>query len=559
MATAAEAAAIDQATIASGVDSFALMCRAGTEVAAHILGHHADRFSQGVCLCAGVGNNGGDAYIVAAQLYRAGVRVRLRVVAPPRTSDAQRAAALWENTCSTWATCVDTIDTPINERLIVDGVLGTGHRGELRTESAVLCGVITQAHANGAYVVALDIPSGVDATSGDVSDGAVIADETLTFGTIKRGLLLQRAHAGRMVLIDIGVGEQMSQVHVEQTMPAWWHPPSGLRSSVPHIAWNAHKGRRGRVAVAGGDTGMAGAVVLACRAALTAGGGVVHAIVDEPSVAAVQALVPQVIARGWPPLATSHKVDALRLTPSESGQAPRYDALAIGPGLGRSRLSSHVLQRLVDSYRQGPLVLDADALWLAAEAATALGTDTASLLRYWLRDTPHAVLTPHPGEFARMTGEPLPATWDARVARVHELAQRTSAVVLLKGTPTVVAVPLEAGVHVVPHGTPVLATGGSGDCLTGIIAALLAQGATGASAAIVGATVHGVAAELVSGESGGPYVAGPAGPAGPAGYRGHLLDAVLEAMPEAWERIADASGAPYVDSVGCATALPFVR
>lgn len=270
---------------------------------------------------------------------------------------------------------------------------------------------------------------------------------------------------------------------------------------------------------------MAGAVILACRAALAAGAGVVHAVVDVPSVSAVQATLPQVIAHEWPPLASSRQVDAMRLTPSETGQAPRYEALAIGPGLGRSRLSSQVLQRLIDTYRSGPLVLDADALWLAADAANALGTDTASLLRYWLRDTPQAVCTPHPGEFARMTGALLPTEWEARVARVQDLADRVNAVVLLKGTPTLVAAPKTAEVLVVPHGTPVLATGGSGDALTGLIVALLGQGATARAAAVVAATVHGVAAECVQAR---------ATQKGQASLHGQTLDDVLQALPDAF-------------------------
>lgn len=526
--TAAEARAADEAAIAAGTPSFALMCRAGTEAAARILSRHADGLFAGVDVLAGRGNNGGDAYIVAAQLHRTGVRVRLWAAAPPATADAQRAAALWARTAghSAGGQAMSEAGTGaprLAGALVVDGLLGTGHRGALRPELQPWCAAIHAARARGACIVALDLPSGLDADSGTLSDGGVLAHHTITFGTLKRGLLQQRAAAGEISVVDIGLGDAVSVP--SGTPMTCWCPPHTLAEWLPRAPWNAHKGVRGRVAIAGGDTGMAGAVILACRAALAAGAGVVHAVVDVPSVSAVQATLPQVIAHEWPPLASSRQVDAMRLTPSETGQAPRYEALAIGPGLGRSRLSSQVLQRLIDTYRSGPLVLDADALWLAADAANALGTDTASLLRYWLRDTPQAVCTPHPGEFARMTGALLPTEWEARVARVQDLADRVNAVVLLKGTPTLVAAPKMAEVLVVPHGTPVLATGGSGDALTGLIVALLGQGATARAAAVVAATVHGVAAECVQAR---------ATQSGQASLHGHTLDDVLQALPDAF-------------------------
>lgn len=541
--TAAEARAADEAAMAAGTPSFALMCRAGTESAAVILAHHADRLHDGVEVVAGRGNNGGDAYIAAAQLYRAGVRVRMWAAAQPATADAQRAAALWARTTGRPAAGVPEVAAATPDfaaALVVDGLLGTGHRGALRPALQPWCAAIHAARARGASIVSLDLPSGLDADSGLLSHGGVVAHHTITFGTLKRGLLQQRAAAGVVSVVDIGLGAATTLATDAQA--AWWCPPHTLAPWLPRAPWNAHKGVRGRVGIAGGDTGMAGAVVLACRAALAAGAGVVHAVVDAPSVSAIQSTLPQVIAHEWPPLAASRQVDAMRLTPSETGQAPRYEALAIGPGLGRSRLSSQVLQRLIDTYRTGPLVLDADALWLAADAANALGTDTASLLRYWLRDTPQAVCTPHPGEFARMTGALLPAEWEPRVARVQALADRVNAVVLLKGTPTLVAAPNAAEVLVVPHGTPVLATGGSGDALTGLIVALLGQGATARAAAVVAATVHGVAAE---------HVQARALADGRAALHGHTLDSVLQALPEAFGMLQQTAD---LDVVGMPTA-----
>jgi ADP-dependent NAD(P)H-hydrate dehydratase / NAD(P)H-hydrate epimerase len=498
--TAAEAAARDRGAINAGTPSFDLMLQAGTAAAAFVLREFRDRLSYGVSLFAGSGNNGGDAYVMAAQLARAGVAARVHATVPPRTPDAQQAARL--------AAPYLVHGAPTGkEQVVVDGLLGTGHRGPLRDGIWADCARFMLARDRGATVVALDLPSGLDASTGDVADGSVPAHVTLSFGTVKRGALLRRDHVGRLVLLDIGLRAH-GDLPDETDDDAWrWADARALRGmmyAVPGaIAWNAHKGVRGRVGIAGGEVGMAGALVLAALAALRSGAGLVHAIADEGSVTAVQSLVPQALAHKWPAQPAGRRADQpqstiMHPTPSQANAEPRYDALAIGPGLGRARGSAMVMQRLLDLHRGTPLVLDADALWLAADAASALGTDTASMLRHWTREAPQVVCTPHPGEFARLLGAPLADTWQERAALLAQFAARANCTVLLKGTPTLVAMPDGQPLWVVPHGTPMLATGGSGDCLTGVIATLLAQGATARDAAVLGASVHGRAAEVVT-------------------------------------------------------------
>lgn len=537
--TAGEAAARDRGAINAGTPSFQLMLQAGTAVASWLLRECAGELAHGVALMAGTGNNGGDAYVVAAQLARAGVTVRLHAAAPPRTADAQEAEAL--------AAPYLVHGAPTgHERVVVDGLLGTGHHGPLREGVWADCTRLMLARDRGATIVALDLPSGLDATTGEVADGSVPAHVTLSLGTFKRGALLRRDHVGRLVLLDIGL-RLHGDVPGEHDDGAWrWAYDETLRV-LRHPAreadgWRAHKGGRGRVGIAGGDLGMAGAVVLACRAALHSGAGLVHAIVDEASVAPVQALVPQALAHRWPTEPASRRADERsgsrptpvgRPTPSQASAEPRYDALAIGPGLGRARLSAMVVQRLLDQHRGTPLVLDADALWLAADAANALGTDTASMLRHWVREIAHVVCTPHPGEFARLLGTPLPEAWEERASLLAQFANRANCTVLLKGTPTLVAAPDGQPLWVVPHGTPLLATGGSGDCLTGIIATLLAQGCPARDAAVLGATLHGRAAERASAVHGAT--------------RGVPLDDVLTQISTVWTDIGRESvRAPYV-------------
>ncbi len=483
------------------------MLAAGTRTAEVILRDGAHRLASGVAVFAGPGNNGGDAYVVAAQLARAGVRVRVLATEPPRTDDARRALAIARQFDHAATGRGLTFDAPSGrEQLVVDGLLGTGHRGALRDGIADGAALIAAARARGAMVVALDVPTGLDATTGDVAAGGVSAHITTTYGTIKRGLLVARPVAGRIVLVDIGLGPHAT------ISDGAWHlgDAASVAERVPALAWNAHKGVRGYLALVGGATGMAGAIVLASRAALASGVGLAHAWVQGQGVFALQQSVPQAIAHAW---------SAARDTNTQGAHA-----LAIGPGLGRSADSMELLRTALDAHPGVPVVLDADALWLVAQD----GGDVADRLRRWCGAGRAVVCTPHPGEFARLTGVGMPTDWSARADALADFAASAGATVLLKGTPTLIASPTADGtparITAVPRGTAVLATGGSGDMLTGIIGTLLAQGVAAADAAFLGATVHGHAAERAT--------------AAARGTRGVTLDDVLHAMPRAWHDVA---------------------
>ena len=515
--TAAEAAARDGEAITGGIPSFQLMHRAGA-VAARVIRHeYADRLAEGVVCYAGPGNNGGDAWIVAAELARTGISVRVVATGAPRAADAQRAAA-------EAAPLVATDPPSGREQLVVDGLLGTGHRGALRETVAAACAQLEAARRRGARIVALDLPSGLDATTGELAPGTVPAHLTVTFGTIKQGLLLQRATAGRLVVADIGLGAHGSP---DGRDGAWrYDSPASLSTLLPPIAWNAHKGTRGRVAFVGGQVGMAGAIAWAARGALRSGAGLVRVAVEPPSLAPLQTLVPQATAVGWEAFRTG-------VVPEDGGDAlvpERFDAVAIGPGLGRTDYVLALLEHAVWSYAHTPLLLDADALTLVAHAAREQRIDVRDVLASWAASRPALVCTPHPGEFQRLLGAPVPADWEARAEHVRTFARDAGITLLLKGAPTLVASPRDEPLHVVPHGTPLLATGGSGDLLTGITTTLLAQGMAGPEAAVMGATVHGLAAEVATARLGG--------------IRGGTLDAVLEAVPAAWRTIEAPASLP---------------
>jgi NAD(P)H-hydrate epimerase len=499
------------------------MAAAGRAAADAILRHGRDRLGEGVAIHAGPGNNGGDAWVVAALLHRAGVTVRVAAPLEPRTDDARRARALAHD-----ALVVGGSDAPPTgrERVVVDGLLGTGQGGALREPIAAGARAIAAARAHGACVVALDLPTGVAADDGAAAEGAVRADLTLAFGTLKRAHLVARHHMGRLLLLDIGLG-----AHAHLADDAWaLADGAALGARLAPIAWDAHKGRRGHLAVVGGAVGMAGAVVLAARAAYRAGVGLVKAVVEGPGLAALQVAVPEAIATAWPE-GDRPGDDAPPRATEGTPEGSRFGhALAIGPGLGRTARARATLLAWLDANPGVPVVLDADALTQAALAAQAEGTSPAAVLGRWTARAGGVVLTPHPGEFARLIGRTTPLALADRVEAAQALAEGSGATVLLKGTPTIVVAPGEPRLRLVARGTPALAVGGSGDLLTGLVGALLAQGHEPPDAGALAAWAHGAAAELATADA--------------RGVRGVTLGEVADALPRAWRALEAPAALP---------------
>ena len=502
--TAAQAAARDADAIASGINSWTLMHAAGTAAGKFIATIAQQVNARLIFVWAGTGNNGGDAYVVATHLLRhSTIPVILNETGPPRTQDATRARDGYLSARETAPPALQMIsDTDQLHCVLVDGLLGTGQRGALRAPERALTAHVSGFRLNGGIVVALDVPTGVNATTGEIVDDAVRAHYTLAFGTMKRAHVLQREQCGEVSVLDIGLGEFANKDDGAWTLA----DAAQLRSRVPGISWEAHKGTRGRIAIVGGAPGMAGAVVLASEAALRSGAGLVYAHVAAESVLPLQINVPQAMA---------HTVSSQTLRDQLSG----VQAVVAGPGFGRGAESKALLTALLDTLVNDipnvPLVLDADAL-------TLIGTDTNRLKA--LAHARQVVCTPHVGEFARLIGEPAALALDDRIAQVRKLVAQTGCTILLKGTPTIVVAPDANSIVVVARGTPVLATGGSGDMLSGMIGTLLAQGANAADAAAIAAWVHGRAAELATELA--------------ASVRGVTLGEVMGSMPHAWRELA---------------------
>jgi NAD(P)H-hydrate epimerase len=346
--------------------------------------------------------------------------------------------------------------------------------------------------AGGAALVALDVPSGLDATTGDDAH-AVVADLTITFGTIKRGLLLSRGAAGEIVVIDIGLG---THNELDDGAPALVQAADARRAAPPFPA-DAHKGTRGRVAFVGGGEGLAGATILAAAGAQRSGSGMTRLVVEAVSLAAVQGSAVASTAVRWP------GDDA-----GAEGIAAWAHALCVGPGLGLTNASRNVMERVL-ANSSCPVVLDADALTHTAQQMDSV--------RGLLGGRP-TVITPHVAECARLTGESNERVEQERFDLGLSLARSLGAVVLLKGTPTVISAP-DGRVAVSATGNPALATAGSGDVLSGIITTLLAQTGDPFLSATAGAWAHGRAAERVAQHH---------------GVRGTTLDHVLEELSAVW-------------------------
>jgi NAD(P)H-hydrate epimerase len=458
-----QSAAWDRKAAAAGIGLDTLMECAGRGVLSAMAPRFAARLPQGVLVAAGPGHNGGDGWVLARALHRLGVPVW--VTAPAGGSGAELRELMAGLARAEGVREVAPDGPWPSVALAVDALLGTGASGPPRAPVAAL---LERLHDLEVPLVAVDGPTGVDLLGGTVH-GAARADLTVTFGGLRRGHLLARDEAGDVLVVDIG------------------HPPSepewpGLVTDedaagwLPRLRADSHKGTRGRVVVIGGDAGMTGAVRLAARAAFAAGAGLVHAIAPPETVAA--------LVQAEPDLQTlAHAFDA-EPSPALRELVARADAAVIGPGLGRADGRRAWITELARDARR--IVLDADALVAfqgAVEQLLALGEGR------------EVVLTPHPGEFRGLFPDLASQReldpWGAAEAA----AARTGGAVLLKGVPTTIAVSARPTLTVAA-GNPGLATGGSGDVLSGIIGTALAQGLEPRTAAALGAQALGRAADI---------------------------------------------------------------
>jgi ADP-dependent NAD(P)H-hydrate dehydratase / NAD(P)H-hydrate epimerase len=432
-------------------------------------------YGAAVTLLVGTGDNGGDALYAGALLARRGARVT--AIAPGKAHEGGLAALLQAGgrlADSTGAVVADT-----DADLIIDGLLGIGGSGGLREPFAAIAAA---AAASGATTVAVDLPSGIDADTGAVDGPAITADVTITFGAIKPGLLIDpgASHAGAVHLIGIGLDFSTAQ-------PAVLAPQhDDISALLPRPGAESDKYRRGVLGILAGSDRFGGAAVLATGGAIRGGAGMVRVVTSEQAAPAVREHWPEAVITGY-------------------GTEPgRVQAWVAGPGMG---ITDDARTRLRDVLRADvPVLVDADGLTLLTQLRAELRARTAPTL-----------ITPHSGELGRLL-QADPADIEAhRLDYAIRAAAELNVTVLLKGSTTVIASPGDAAARLNSTGTPWLATAGSGDVLSGLAGALLAQGLSTADAAMAAAYLHGLAGRLAA--DGAPIGAGDIIDALPAAIR----------------------------------------
>ena len=500
--TAAEMRAAEEAYPGTTLE---LMERAGTAVADAALREYPDarRFS----VWCGRGANGGDGLVVARKLHDAGREVVVRLVGPVTKLKGDAA----ENLGRARELGVPFADDVSEADVVVDALFGTGFTGPARGDAAK---AIETMNAAPAPVVAVDIPSGVDGATGRVEGPAVEAAVTVSFAAEKLGTALPPGalHAGRVEVVDIGIAVEDSQ--------AWLTETHDVAEWLPRRAPDAHKRSAGAVALIAGSHAMPGAAVLAAAGALRTGAGYVTLGTTKLAKAAANHLLPEVLVDELTGEANLDREALERF----GDVIERADAVAVGPGLGQGDPQLELMDALLVTVRK-PLVCDADAL-------NVLARDPHIVEQRGKRSTDEnwdpVVLTPHPAELGRLMGCSTQDVVADRLGAAREAATRFRCVVVLKGYRSLVAHgAAESTVAVNPTGDANLATAGTGDVLTGAMAALRAAGLDAFSAAAAATFVHGLAGEI----AGGRVAAGV------------TASDVADAIPDAWRAVAEAGAA----------------
>jgi len=480
----------------------ALMQRAASGLAAVCAGLLPRVYGSRVVVLAGSGDNGGDALYAGARLARRGSRVTA-VAAGSRVHGRGAAALRAAGGRVTEPGDPDLAATMNGADLVLDGLLGIGGRGGLRDAQAALAALAEGARAgHGTRVVAVDLPSGVDADTGEVTGPAVRADVTVTFGTWKTGLLVDpgAGRAGLAHLVDIGL------VPYLRAPAASAYGAGDVAALLPRPGRESDKYRRGVLGIAAGSDRFTGAAVLAVGGALRGGAGMVRLVTAERAAA--------VVRQHWPEAVITVTGD----TGDDIAAAGRVQAWLAGPGMGTDEAARRRLDAVLATGL--PVLVDADGLTLAAESPELLTGRPAPTL-----------LTPHAGELARLLRADPADVPEKRAEYARAAAGRFGCCVLLKGSTTVIAAAGEGPLLVNPTGTGWLATAGTGDVLAGLAGALLAQRLDAREAAAAAAYLHGIAAR---------YAAGGAGQL-PSGEAPIGAGDVIGSLPEAIRAVHEAA------------------
>lgn len=474
-----------------GIPGIVLMENAGLAVVKAIREILGEIGGKAVTIFAGKGNNGGDGLVVARHLHNSGAEVKVLLLADPGeiTGDAAINLNIWTKMGQKIYPVFRSDDFNVvrlflvKTDLIVDAIYGTGFKGSVREPVGRILEAI---NASRKPVVAVDIPSGLEADTGKVNGPCVRATTTVTFALPKLGLFFEHGtgYVGELIVADISIppvlyeSQGLKRNLLEKQMVANW---------LPYRPNASHKGDYGRILLIAGSCGMTGAACLAAEASARSGAGLITLAVPEGLHGIVEAKLTEVMTAPLPQ--TDRQTLSLDALPEINRMLEKADVLALGPGLSTHPETVELVQKLLLSLSI-PCVLDADGL-----NAMAGNTDIFEKMQAPL------VITPHPGEMSRLTGLPVAKIQETRLATVEKYAAAWKTVVVLKGVPTLVCSP-DGDVYINPTGNPGMASGGSGDVLTGIIAGLLAQGMDPLTASAAGVYLHGLAGDYAAVQKG---------------------------------------------------------
>ena len=456
----------------------------------------------------GKGNNGGDGLVIARQLAHAGREVNVFLVSPAEsfTGEARTNLDIAKNLeLQIEEILTDTSIDILGCELLVDAIFGTGLRGAVRESVANIINAINDLPIP---ILAVDLPSGLDADSGTPLGTCVQADRTITIGLPKRGLLVHPGaeFAGKIEVVDIGFPQQIIDA---QNIKVNWTTEKDAAAWIPVRSPASYKGSYGRVLVVAGSTGMTGAAALASEAAFRVGAGLVTLTIPKSLNPILEVKLSEVMTLPLPETEAGSLAESSTSTILEYAKKTK-SVLAIGPGLSQHPQTVKLVHQLVKENKEQGLglrmVIDADGLNALAQA-----TDLISLLGT------ETVLTPHPGEMARLTNIPISTLESNRIGAPEEFANQYGVTLVLKGAPTITSNP-NGEIWINSTGNPGMATAGMGDVLTGIIAGLMAQNVPSEMAAVLGVYLHGLAGNIAAEK---------------LGMHGLIAGDVLQAVPQA--------------------------
>lgn len=504
---------LDKITIENyGIPGITLMERAGSGAFALIEKYLSGKAKNGIAIIAGGGNNGGDGFVVARHAREKGYRVDVYLLVHPDSlkGDALENYNRIRNTIKIEkindnASLNELVEKFKNYGVLVDAIFGTGFRG---TVNGIYRTVITAMNESGARILAIDIPSGLNPDTGEVMGIAVKADLTATFGLPKIGQFLKdaREYTGIVEVVDIGIPEEL--IEKEETEGELF-TISDIKKIVKQRRWNAHKGDFGHLLIIAGSPGKTGAAVLASEGALRAGAGLVSIAVPESLNPVFEVKTTEAMTI---PVRDKKKGIFIEESLEDIKKALEgKDAVALGPGIGTRKETVSFVKKLLDIVSV-PFVIDADGLNCLSNFPEKLTEMKVPV-----------VLTPHPGEMARLSGEKIETIKKERIKSAMEFSKKYKCILLLKGAHSVVS---DKGVRwsINPTGNPGMATGGMGDVLTGIVGSFLAQGLNPYDSARLGAFIHGWTGDELAREY---------------GHYGYKASELSDKIPYFWKKIFD--------------------